>query len=145
MDRRRHVCRQSVVWEMMIAQSLGLRLLATGWLAAAPSTWAEPANSGRTFSEHLTDAVAQSVEIAGDRAPVANQLESVVLTVDDWLAQARGETVVITDVQLRSTPEGLTVTLVSEQPLSAGALSKSKHGLRVERAPAVRNARWQLR
>ncbi|WP_193911340.1 hypothetical protein [Vasconcelosia minhoensis] len=46
--------------------------------------------------------------------------EPAALAVDDWMAQAvAAEAAMVTDVQASSTPAGLNIVLISDQPLSA--------------------------
>ena len=108
-----------------MAKPLSLGLLTIGGLAIALPVWAEPprsepVNLGQS-TQPSTHPVAHSTELAEDQRSTASQLGIVMVTSDDWLTQAEVETAVITDVQINSTPEGLTVVLVAEQPLSAEA------------------------
>lgn len=66
-------------------------------------------------------------------ALTTEDLESVALTVAEWLAQgAADEAVVISDVQIRDTAAGLTIELVADRPLSPGALRVEGNALIAE-------------
>ena len=67
--------------------------------------------------------------------------DDIILTGSwrDELAQATTAEVVITDVQIDSTPDGLTVVLVSDQPLSAGTSRVESNALITEIPRATLN------
>lgn len=98
----------------MISLKLGrLGLLAAGGLVAgvSPAAWAVPMEPA---AESLTSEISQPEPDASTQPPAQ--------TVADWMAQIEAtEVAVITDVQVSSTPEGVSIVLVSDQPLSAGA------------------------
>ena len=78
---------------------------------------------------------ATELEFAAEEpdATTTSQLAPVALTVEDWVAQTDvSETPVITDVQVSSTPEGLSVVLVSDQALSVGASRSEGNALITE-------------
>jgi iron complex outermembrane receptor protein len=92
-------------------------LLTTGCVGAIaiPPAWADAINP-----VDVVDSESEPSEVAG-YSPSDPVLEAAALTVDDWLAQIEAaETAIITDVQINSTPDGLGITLVSDQPLAAG-------------------------
>lgn len=64
----------------------------------------------------------------------------IALTVEEWVAQIEAaETAEITDMQVNSTAAGITITLISDQPLSAGASRVSGNALITEIPNAALN------
>lgn len=101
---------------MRTAKSLSLGLLAIGSLLGivAPAVQAEPLVLD---ASELVPAEADQTE----QTAFTPEFESAARTVDDWLAQIEAaETAVITDVQIRDTPEGLRIELIANQPLAVG-------------------------
>ena len=92
-------------------------LLTTGCVGAIaiPPAWADATNAvDKANPESEPSAVT-------GYSPPDPELESAALTVDEWLAQVEAtETAIITDVQINPTSEGLSITLISDQPLAAG-------------------------
>lgn len=130
-------CLLIVVWEMMMTKPLSLGLLVLmGGLAIAPAALAESASREQTPSKQITQSGVPSL-IANEQSTLASEHESVALITEDRLAQAEVETAVITDVQVTATPDGLTVVLVSEQPLSAGTFQEVGNTLVTEIPNAV--------
>ncbi|NJM98910.1 MAG: TonB-dependent siderophore receptor [Phormidesmis sp. RL_2_1] len=104
----------------MILRILSFGLLAVSWLAIGAPVLANAVEAKPSEQETL----------AGPTA----------LTVEDWVAQIEAaETVEITDVQVNSTAEGITITLISDQPLSAGAARISGNALITEIPGATLN------
>ena len=75
-----------------------------------------------------------------DAAAILTDPQQDSWLAQDNLAQDNNEQAVITDVQIRPTPEGLTVILVSERSLSAGASRTEGNAL----ITAISNARLEL-
>ncbi|MBE9079855.1 TonB-dependent siderophore receptor [Romeria aff. gracilis LEGE 07310] len=93
-------------------------LMTVGLLTAilSPAVWANP-------PAPVMAAEPETGELLQPRpVPDGSELEPTAPTLDDWMAQAvAAEPAMITDVQVNSTPAGLSIILVSDQPLSAGA------------------------
>ena len=96
---------------MMIKKILSFALLACGWLTIG------------------TPVLASTTQIPTDKREALDVAEAA-LTVDDWVAQIEAtEIAEITDIQVSETAEGITITLISSQPLLAGASRVSGNAL----------------
>ncbi len=121
----------------MTSKSLRVWLCLAGLLTVtgALPAWAEPLLQGE-----LEDLEASSAELEAqsDQALATEDLESVALTVEEWLAQgAADDATVITNVRIRDTADGLTIELVADRPLSPGASRVEGNALITEIPNAV--------
>lgn len=116
----------------MGSKALSLKLWITVGLAIAPLVWAEPARSEEADLAWATDLTIQrpSQLTSAEQNLDAAQLTPALPTSEDAIAQV--EAAVITDVQVSTTPQGLSVVLVSDQPLSAGEFQVSGNALITE-------------
>mgnify|MGYP001801526337 CR=1 FL=1 len=97
----------------MISKILSYGLFAIGWLTVG------------------TPGLASTAKIQTDRQETF--VASAALTVNEWVAQIEStEIAAITDIQVSEAAEGITITLISNQPLSAGALRVSGNALIAE-------------
>lgn len=113
-----------------------LGLMTVGLLTAilSPAVWANPP-APVMAAEPENGKLLQPSPI-----PDGSELEPTALTVDDWMAQAvAAEPAMITNVQVNSTPAGLAIILVSDQPLSAGASRVEGNALITEIPDAALN------
>lgn len=105
--------------EIMISKILSFGLLAFGWLAMGVPVAASPLDVSE--KEEQVEAQASSVSLEP-------------LTLNDWVAQVEAaDAAEITNVQVMGLDDaGITITLISAQPLSAGASRVSGNALIVE-------------
>lgn len=84
------------------------------------------------------EASSAELEAQSIQALATEELDSVALTVEEWLAQgAADDATVITDVRIRDTADGLTIELVADRPLSPGASRVEGNALITEIPNAV--------
>lgn len=103
----------------------------------APPAWAEPLEQGDLGDGETSSA---ALETRSSQTLAAEDLESVALTVEEWLAQGAVESAaVITNVQIRDADEGLTLELVADRPLSPGTSRVEGNALITEIPNAVLN------
>ena len=106
----------------MIKKILSFALLAYGWLMIGAPV------------------LASTAEIPAGKRETLDVAEAA-LTIDEWVAQIEAtEIAEITDIQISETAEGFTMTLISSQPLSAGASRVSGNALITD----IPNARLSL-
>ncbi|MBE9079852.1 TonB-dependent receptor [Romeria aff. gracilis LEGE 07310] len=95
--------------------SFGLTMVGLLTAILSPAVWANPP-APVMAAEPATSKLLQPSPMTD-----ASEPEPAAPTLHDWLAQAvAAEPAVITDVQVNSTPAGLNIVLMSDQPLSAG-------------------------
>jgi len=99
----------------MTAKTLSFGLLVSGLLIGAISSSAQAETQPLEGSESALE------DAQVEQSASAPELDSAAHTVDDWLAQIEAtKMAVITDVQVNSTPDGLSIVLLADQPLAAG-------------------------